>query len=110
MEEWRCTGGPRHPWRLSAGTNEFSPGVGAGTDAKARVAGEEGLSRKGAEPGNASYYIRSPGSPPAAPLQAGRSNIPKGLLAGPGVEHQRIGGDGRRLGLVFTGSWMRAAI
>ena len=57
VEEWKLYhGGPLSPWRLSAGTNEFSLELELEPMRKPVLQGEEGLSRKGGGAGNASYY------------------------------------------------------
>lgn len=57
VEDWRLyRDGIQSPWRLSAGTDEFSLELKLKPVREPVLQGENGLSRKGSEPGNASYY------------------------------------------------------
>ena len=57
LEDWRLyRDDPRKPWRLSAGTDQFSLDLTLEPVREPVLQGDNGLSQKGSEPGNASYY------------------------------------------------------
>jgi len=58
VESWRLSGGPQaeFPWRVEVDAPQFGFELQLEPLKPLVLQGEEGLSRKGAEPGNASYY------------------------------------------------------
>jgi predicted secreted hydrolase len=56
LEDWRLAGAPNFPWRLDVQTRDFTLSLTLDQTRPPLLQGERGLSRKGSEPGNASYY------------------------------------------------------
>lgn len=58
LEDWSVAAVAENtfPWKLNASTDEFALSLELNSEKMPVLQGENGLSRKGAEPGNASYY------------------------------------------------------
>lgn len=56
LGDWQLGGGDAPPWELQLITPEFGFDFRLDTDKAVVLQGDQGLSRKSAEPGNASYY------------------------------------------------------
>jgi len=57
LDDWQLlANGDKFPWQLDINTAHFSLALTINPDKKVVLQGEQGLSRKSSEPGNASYY------------------------------------------------------
>jgi len=60
LEDWQLAERPDGRWRLSLPTETFELNLTLDPDSPVVLQGDQGLSRKSAEPGNASYYYSMP--------------------------------------------------
>ena len=56
LEDWQVVGGPAGPWRLVAAADDARLELDLQATRPPVLQGDRGLSRKGSQPGNASYY------------------------------------------------------
>ncbi len=113
LEDWSVArtgeGETAFPLRLRAAAGEVGVDLRLQPGKPIVLQGDRGLSRKSGEEGNASYYYSLTRMPTAGVLRIGTEELPVqgALLARPGMEHQRPGSRGDRLGLVCPAALRR---
>jgi predicted secreted hydrolase len=76
LEDWRIDGtGDDFPWRIRASDGDMAIDLEVAPRKPVILNGERGLSRKSAEPGNASYYYSVPRLDTAGTLTVGGTSI-----------------------------------
>jgi len=75
LEDWSVTGAPTLPMTLHAATKEVALDLRLTSDKPLVLQGEQGLSQKGASPGNASYYYSYTRMPSTGTLRVGKETF-----------------------------------
>lgn len=75
LEDWSVTGAPILPMTLRAATPEVALDLELTSDKPLVLQGEQGLSQKGASPGNASYYYSYTRMPSKGTLRVGNETF-----------------------------------
>src|SRR3569832_693235 len=75
LEDWSVTGAPTLPMTLHAATKEVALDLRLTSDKPLVLQGEQGLSQKGASPGNASYYYSYTRMPSTGTLRVGKETL-----------------------------------
>ena len=77
LDDWQLlANGGKFPWQLDLNTDHFSLALTISPDKKIVLQGEQGLSRKSSEPGNASYYYSITRLATSGTIRIGKESYP----------------------------------